>query len=464
MFIGRIDELKYFTELYNKNTFQFMILYGRRRVGKTTFLREFTRKKLAIYFSAEQTTDKDNLDKFSAIIFSYYQEKHLENFTTWDKAISYINEKQQNKRLILIIDEFPYLAIANPRIMSAFQHLVDHTLEKGKMFIVFCGSYVSFMENKVLGEQSPLFGRRTGQLKMQPFDYYESSSFMGNFSVKDKLLAYCIYGGIPMYLRQIDTKQLLEENVKQSFFNPIGYLYEEPLLLLKQELHEPAVYFALIEAIAFGHTRSNDIAMKVGLPVAQCVKYMAVLRELGVLIRELPFGSKSRARHYNYKIVDPMFCFWFRFVAANKSVLESNGANIMWEKLVVPDLSNYMGHMFERVCQEYLLRKNSSGKLPFFCTKIGRWWGSDKMTKKAIEIDLIASDGDKYIFGECKWRNAPLGYGILEELKFKANVYSNKSTESYYILFSKSGFSPKLKEKAKADKHIILVDADTMLL
>ena len=204
VFIGREKELADLNGMYAQRSFQMFVLYGRRRVGKTTLLNEFCKDKESIFYSAEQSNDKLNLEKFSSLVFQYYRETNLEPFASWTNALSYIDERQQGKRLVLVIDEFPYLVRKNRALLSELQHLIDHKLKNGNLFIVLCGSYMGFMEKEVLGSKSPLFGRRTGQLHMKPFAYKTAVEFLDKFSNEDKLELYGVFGGTPLYLQQVN--------------------------------------------------------------------------------------------------------------------------------------------------------------------------------------------------------------------------------------------------------------------
>ena len=264
LFIGRERELADLNALYAQRKFQMFVLYGRRRVGKTTFLNEFCRNKDTIFYSAEQSNDKLNLQKFSELVFDFYQETSLEPFSTWTTALTNIDERQKERRLVIVIDEFPYLVKKNRALLSKLQYLIDHRLKYGNLFMVLCGSYMGFMEKEVLGAKSPLFGRRTGQLHMKPFTYQTSMQFLEGFTDEEKLELYGAFGGTPLYLQQIETGESFEENIKRAFLKVTSYLYEEPLLLLRQEVQEPGVYSAIIEAIAGGHTKANEISTKIG--------------------------------------------------------------------------------------------------------------------------------------------------------------------------------------------------------
>ena len=432
-------------------------------MGKTTFLKEFCKDKPHIFYSAEQSNEKLNLEKFSDLVFQHYGETALEPFGSWEKAILYIHGRQADRPLVLVFDEFPYLANINPSLLSMLQHLIDHQLKEGKLFLVLCGSYMGFMEKEILGSKSPLFGRRTGQLHMKTFDYKTCARFLPGFSDEEKLLLYGVFGGTAMYLSQIQPHQTVKENIVDLFLKPTGYLYEEPLLLLRQEVYEPGIYNAVIQAIAGGASRANEIALKVGEDSSKCLKYIHTLCELGILYKETPFGEKDGSRKTIYRVSDFMFRFWYRYVASNRTLLETGAQELVWKRRILPDLNHYMGHAFEIICQDYLLRANSAGQLPLLFTSIGRWWGTNPRTRTQVEIDIVAQDENRYLFGECKWKNEKLGYPVFQELKDKVQGFCGNPSEIWYILFSKSGFTDSLLQKAREDDHLLLVSTEELL-
>lgn len=463
VFIGREKEIADLNELYSQDKFQLFVLYGRRRVGKTTLLNEFCKDKETIFYSAEQSNEKLNLEKFSSLVFNFYGENNLAPFSSWTNALSYIDDRQKDKKLVLVIDEFPYLVKKNKALLSELQHLIDHKLTRGNLFIILCGSYMGFMEKEVLGSKSPLFGRRTAQLHMKPFNYQTSSKFLNGFSNEEKLELYGAFGGTPLYLQQINNNESFEENIKRSYLKVTSYLYEEALLLLRQEVQEPGVYSAIIEAIASGYTKANEISTKIGEDSAKCLKYIKTLCELGILHKETPFGEKETSRKTIYGISDFMFRFWYRYVFANRTLIETGAQQAVWLKKIEPDYNGYMGLVFEKVCADYLSDKNAKGELPILFTSIGRWWGTNPVTHGQEEIDLVANDRKDYIFVECKWRNEKLDLSVLRELKTKAEIFSKNRNNTYYFLFSKSGFTDAVKNEVKADNSVILVDLSDIM-
>ena len=464
MFIGRRRELNELQRLYERDSFQLFILYGRRRVGKTSMLKEFCKDKDSLFFSSELSNSKANLEKFSQMVFHHYGDRREESFASWGNALLYINDRQQASRLVLVIDEFPYLAEGNPSILSELQHIIDHHLQENRLFLILCGSYMGFMEKEVLGAKSPVFGRRTGQMHLKPFDYRTSAEFMEGFSLEEKLMLYGAFGGTPLYLRQIDARKSFKGNIIDSFLFPTSYLYEEPIFLLREEVQQPGTYNAIIEAIAAGASKANEIASKTGEETAKCLKYIKVLRDLGILYKEAPFGEKDSSRRTLYGISDFLFRFWYRYVFSNRTLLETDAQEIVWQRRIDPDYSTYMGLVFERVCREYLSRQNSMGKLPILFTRMGRWWGTDTKTKRQAEIDLIANDRKDYLFCECKWRNAPTDINAFRRLCDRAELFLSGKSEGHigFIIFSKNGFTGDILDEAQNRKDVLLISLEDL--
>ncbi|MDY5775114.1 MAG: ATP-binding protein, partial [Lachnospiraceae bacterium] len=271
------------------------------------------------------------------------------------------------------------------------------------------------------------------------------------------------FGGTPLYLQQINANESFEENIKRAYLKVTSYLYEEALLLLRQEVQEPGVYSAIIEAIASGYTKANEISTKIGEDAAKCLKYIKTLCELGILHKETPFKEKESSRKTIYGISDFMFRFWYRYVFQNRTLIETGAQQAVWSKRIEPDYNSYMGLVFEKVCMDYLSMKNAKGELPILFTSIGRWWGTNPVTRGQEEIDLIANDAKDYIFGECKWRNEKLDISVVRELKGKADIFNKDRSNTYYMFFSKSGFTEAVINEAKSDSSIMLVDLKELM-
>jgi AAA+ ATPase superfamily predicted ATPase len=460
---GRKRELTAMEKSFNREGFKFAVVYGRRRVGKTSLITEFIKSsgKKAIYYMAMEQNDRANLRDFSEAVFEAYPSGRsiVDSFPSWDKAFEYIAAQAGGENVIVAIDEFPYLAAANKSIPSILQRRIDLTFSKTNIMLILCGSSMSFMENQVLGYKSPLYGRRSEQYKIAPLDYYDSAEFFKNATTIEKLVGYAVTGGIPQYLNIIGRYKTVADGIRESFFDKFGHLYEEPQNLLKQELREPAVYNTIITSIANGATRLNDIATKSGEDNTKCGKYIKGLIGLEILEKETPIG-KTGTRSGVYRIKDNMYRFWYRFVPDNIGNIESGKSEHVYDKKVAPLMSEYMGHIFENVCKQYMIRQNVSEKLPFVFDEIGRWWGNNPLHRKEEEIDIVAISKEAAIFGECKWRNEKTGMDVLDELKRKAGLI--KTSEVYYFLFSKSGFTDALKEIAAQDGSVRLIGLDEL--
>ncbi|WP_337393390.1 ATP-binding protein, partial [Phascolarctobacterium succinatutens] len=294
-FYCREEELRKLNARYENEEFECLIIYGRRRVGKTALINKFCAYKPTIFFSALNTTGKENLKALSKAIMSYEKPDAVvvPEFKSYDDALAEITELTREQRLVFVIDEYPYLAKAKPAISAMLQHLIDHQWSKGKLYLILCGSSMSFMENQVLGQESPLYGRRTGQFKIEPLNYKETAVFHPELTYEDNALIYGITGGVPHYINKLGVKKDIDEALLTNLFDRSGYLYEEPANLLKQELREPAIYNAIIKAIAEGSSRAADICGKVQETSTTVLKYLKTLMELGIVKKETPLTEKA---------------------------------------------------------------------------------------------------------------------------------------------------------------------------
>jgi len=462
MFIGREKELAILEEKYREERFHLFILYGRRRVGKTTLLKHFCGGKPTLFFVGEENNDKLSLKRFSEAILNHFGMSGLfESFETWEKAFRFLIEHNQSRKMVLVLDEFPYLARANPALPSLLQRLADGPFKESGIFLVLCGSSMSFMEKEVLSYKSPLYGRRTGSLVLEPFDFYDSIRFFERFSQEDLFKTYAILGGIPQYLESFDDSISVAENIKGSILQKGSLLYEEPRFMTMQELRNPIVYNSIIEAIADGYTRLNQIADKVGEASAKTAKYLNNLLELRVVERVNPVDKTEKSRKSLYRIKDNLFRFYYYFITKNYSLLEQGMVDYVYSKLIEPRLTDYLGKAFEQICIEYLKRKNTRLELPFVFKQIGTWWGPNPQEKREEEIDILAISGQKGLFGECKWRNKLVDMPQFKRLEERSRLLPYD--ERAFFLFSKSGFTEELKRVAGNREDVFLIAYEDML-
>ncbi|GHU86850.1 ATPase [Spirochaetia bacterium] len=470
MFVGREKELDNLNTLYTGSAFELAVFYGRRRVGKTSLITEFIKDKPAVFFTARETNAAENLTLLSnSIQSSRYEAGQAPVFRTFDDALDHLFSIAENKRYIFVIDEYPYLAEAWQGISSALQEKIDHRSEKCKLFLILCGSSMSFMENQVLGYKSPLYGRRTAQYRIEAFSFFEAREFFPGMNPFDVALIYAIAGGIPTYLNLFTGKGAMKDKVMTHLLSPSGFLFEEPENLLKQELREPARYNAVIREIAYGSTRLSDIASQTGLETGTVSHLLDTLMQLGIVEREIPVTETARRGNKSiYIVTDNLYQFWYRFIPGLIDIIQLANPEKAWE-FIEEGLTAYMGRIFEDICRQYLWRENAAERLPFFFQKAGRWWGNDPLRHatqpspkgegsplEESEIDIIAIRGKSHaLFCECKWKNAETGRDVLDALVMKAEHFHFE--QKFFRLFSKAPFSAACKKAAEEMGNVKLV-------
>jgi hypothetical protein len=315
------------------------------------------------------------------------------------------------------------------------------------------------MEQSVLSYRSPLYGRRTGQWRLQPFSFWDAQKMLPGLSADQLVHAYAILGGMPAYLRQYNVQISLLDNVEQKILAPGAFLYDEPRFLLLQELRDPNRHFAILAAIANGRTRSNEIAQASGLAATSVTFYLKTLQDIGLIARMTPATEPNpeRSKQGVYHIGDPFFRFWFRFVYPNRSLLE-RGETVQIRKKVDAELEQFTGPIFESICRDYIWQRHHAGELGFTPQAVGGWWN------RQAEIDVVAVGAEDCLLGECKWTAKPVGVNILEELIQKSLAVQRVTPgrRVHLALFARSGFTPALQERAQRE-GVLLVDVQGLM-
>jgi len=460
-FVNRKEELEFLETEFMDTGLKVIILYGRRRVGKTELINQFCKDKPHIYFLADKRGTAINAREFAANSARYFNDitPEVRNF---DDAFIYILKRTEDRKLIVTIDEFAYLVEKDDSIPSVFQKIVDVHLKGTNIYLILCGSSISMMEG-ILGYRSPLYGRRTGQWKVTPLRFKDSWSFLPRYSLEEFIEAFSVVGNIPAYLLQFDDSADIYENIEKRILRRGNPLYEEVEFILRAELREPSVYMSVVEAIADGVTKVTEIANRCYLNAKDIPKYLQVLQRLQLVHRVVPVTErKPKTKKAIYQISDNFFRFWFKFVYPNRSDVEGGEVGRALSKIRA-EFNPYVGRIFEQVCREFLAEVNHRAGLPFHFTKIGTWWGHfrEDGVRKEIEIDIVALNEDTrdILFAECKWQNKMVGintYHNLMEKSLRVEWHLDKRKE-YFALFSKAGFTPELKlEKEK--ENVILFD------
>jgi hypothetical protein len=470
MFVDRDLELQQLERLYHSSRAELFILYGRRRVGKTELLRAFCDEKAHIFFIATLSSDQDQLGAFSQQVWSSLHPESSGGqgdlsgfrFPSWEAAFRSLADLPG--RPVVVMDEFTYLINGNKAIPSILQKVWDETLKNTQLFLILCGSYIGMMETEVLGYQAPLYGRRTGSLLLPPLNLPAASLFYPAYDPVQVLEAWAVVGGMPYYLQAFSGDRDVMANIRcQILDHQQGQLYNEPRLLLMEELREPRNYFSILRAIAQGKTRLHEITQEAGVgDVNTTGRYLDILQQMRLITRRVPVTEPQpeKSKKGIYQVDDHFLRFWFRFVHPNLGSLDLGLEDAILEQKIRPGFDAFVAGAFEEASWAYVGQMARSGELDFLPERIGAWWNKD------AEIDVVATNQveSTLLLGECKWWIHPIGINVLNELKQKAELVSqtDRHIKVTYSLFSKSGFTPDLQDLAKRE-NTLLISVNDML-
>lgn len=469
MFIGRERELASLKEFYDKDGIGMTIIYGRRRIGKSTLITEFVRNKKTIFYTATKVGKNRNLELFSRQVVDLLMPGVEDiSFHTIEAVFDFIHKNMGNDKLILVIDELPYWAEKDDALLSILQKYIDTIWSDKNLKIILCGSALSFMEKKVLSEKSPLFGRRDSQIKLEAFDYLDAAKFVPHYSNEDKAICYGITGGVAKYLSMIDSTKSIDENIVRLFFKTDGYLYDETRNLLTQEFSDIAIANNIVEQIASGQNALNIIAAKIGEKEPTVLYSLEKLINVGLVEKKGCITDEKNKKKTQYVLKDYMFKFWYQFIPKATSVIEMGQGEVYYQKVVKPVLHSFMGTVFEDMCRYYTLKQGITGEYGCFITLAGTWWGVENITDKngetrtqSADIDVVAiSEIDKKaVIGECKFKNEKIDKGIYETLIRRGNLINAKYKISKYIFFSLSGYTDWFESLSEEDVLLLTLDS-----
>ena len=470
MFIGRERELQSLEKVYAKNGFGMTIIYGRRRVGKSTLITEFIKGKKAIFYTATKVGADRNLELFSKQVLDVVDPDYSGlAFSSLENVLDILTKKvsESDEKIILVIDELPYWAEKDEALLSILQKYIDTQWLDKNIMLILCGSALSFMENKVLSEKSPVFGRRYSQIKLEAFNYRDAALFVPNYSSEDKAICYGVTGGVAKYLAMIDSSKSLDDNIKQLFFNTDGYLFDETKNLLTQEFSDVTLVNNIIEQVASGENALNIIASKVREKDSTVLYSLEKLIDVGLVEKKKCITEEKNKKKTQYVLKDYMFKFWYEFIPKAVSVIEMGQGGLYYEKVVKPQLHAYMGSVFEEMCRYYTLEQGIQGVFGSFITQTGNWWGvqqlqddTGKWYQQATDIDVvgISTVDNTAVIGECKFKNEKIDKNIYETLIGRSRLISGKYNITKYLLFSLSGFTDWFDTIDKTNIFLITVD------
>ena len=459
-FIDRIDEMTALEHEYQRDSASMVIVYGRRRVGKTELIRHFIQNKPSLYFLATEESESMNRMSFQEQTADFLDSDLLRSSSVvrWEVLFQQLVAATDGQRMVIVIDEFQYIGRSNPAFLSVFQRVWDNILSKANVMVILCGSLVSMMMSQTLHYDSPLYGRRTAQIKLRPITFRHYHEFFEEpLSEGGLIRRYSITGGIPKYIEMFRQSRDLREAIRGSLLTPSSFLFDEPNFLLQREVSDIGSYFSILRVIAAGNHKPSKIAALIQQKQTNLPRYLNVLMELDLVQREVPVteADPDKSKKGLYQIRDNFIRFWFQFVYPNRSYIEMGHADVVMNKLEQNFIDSHVSFVYEEICRERLWNLSATGKLPGLLEKVGRWWDSSH------EIDVVGlSEEDKLlVLGECKYWAGPIGLNVLAQLEQKAAFveWHREKRSVIYVLFSIHGFSEDLKSAAAARKDVLLV-------
>ena len=452
MFADRESELSLLNSEVDRRGSSFVIIYGRRRIGKTTLIREFTRPRDSLYFLATEEGAEQNLKYFQQTAYEKTGLNILrpENAVTWEDIFEQLSSSPE--RAIIVIDEYQYLPMTSPGFSSKLQRIWDNTFKASNKMLILCGSLVSMMYSETLDHSSPLYGRRTAQIRLKQLPFSCFAEIFPDRTDEERLLIYALTGGVPRYAEIIEPHKSLRDNIMQNILRKGSYLYEEPVFLLSKELREIGTYFSVLKVISEGNHKLGDIAARLSVKQTSLSYYLRSLIDMDILEREVPVTEKNpeKSKKGLYTINDNFIQFWFRFVYPYRSQLEIEDTRSVMSKIDVNFIDNHVSFVYEQLCRELISNIASRGLIDEEIARVGKWWDANS------EIDIVGINNQQEpaLFGECKFTEKPIGSSELKTLEKKAAELSDK--RKTFVLFSRSGFSPDLLEYSRTRDNILL--------
>ncbi len=463
-FIGRKPELDRLESEYKKDS-SMVVIYGRRRVGKTTLIKEFIKGKNAFYYLASKEVEPLCRKRFSSVLARGMKNSRVADVTydSWETLFEIVADYKPEEKKIVVIDEFPYLVKTNPAFVSVMQYVWDEILKDKNVMLILCGSLVSMMKKHTLSSDSPLYGRRTAQIRLLPLSFTEVHGKEKDFEAA--IEQYSVIGGVPKYLELFDPEATLKENISDLILSKSGFLYEEPNFLFSDEVTVPTNYFSVLKAISDGNHRLDKIGGVLGLESSDITPYIKTLIELGFVEKETPITEKNpeKSRKGLYFVSDPFIRYWFRYVNPYRGELELDNSWIVFDEMKKDFTEKYVAFAYEKICADIFESLCKNGELDFTPSRIGSFWQNDIGTDTQIDVAAVDTTHKTLFFGECKYHKNPVDADVYFNLteKVKNNSEIKKAYSGYKIIygvFSKSGFTKRLLEVSLENEALFLID------
>ena len=469
-FLGREKEILVLEKEYARNG-GFVVIYGRRRIGKTTLIKQFIKSKTAFYFLATKEVESQSMKRFAGVIARTTGNSVLQKaaFSDWLDLFQAVADYKPNEKKVLVIDEFPYLVKVNDSFPSILQNAWDEILKDSNVMLILCGSLISMMKKHALSYESPLYGRRTAQMRIAPLPFttvYENQKL----SFEEAAEQYSITGGVPKYMEFFSDGHPLYEQIKENVLSKNGFLYEEPNFLLTDEVQVPTNYFSIIKVIADGNHKLGTIAGILGLETSALTPYLKTLSELGFIEKQVPVTERNaeKTRKGLYFISDNFLRFWFRYVYPYKGELELDNMQISLDELDKDFKEKFVAFAYEDICKEIFARLCSDKAIDFTPSKIGSYWLNDKSGNTQIDVMAVDTVNKRLFAGECKYHNQPVDADVYFELVKKVDNSAEiksafKGYTVIYGVFSKSGFTGRMTDISNSNPNLFLINETSIV-
>lgn len=458
MFIGRVQELTTLEREYHKKESSFVVVYGRRRIGKTTLIRHFCEDKKSLYFLATEENETENRNALKTLIAESFDSDFLKSASVneWMPLFKLIAEESKKERIVFVIDEFQYLGKANKAFPSVMQKAWDGIFQESNIMLIVCGSLINMMTSQVLNYDSPLYGRRTAQIRLKQIEFSYYKDFNKTLSLEGQILQYSVTGGVPKYIELFGKGIDIYDAIKNNILSTSSFLYAEPEFLLQKEVSEVGSYFSVLKTIAAGNHKLGKIATSLEVSQTSLTPYLRTLIDLDIVEREVPITEENpeKSKMGLYRIKDNFIEFWFKFVYPNRSLIESGQTKYVEDKIRQNFIDNHVSYVYEDICRSKVWSLLSDD-LSF--NRVGRWWGA-----KDVEIDIVAYDamGKDIVFGECEYSKNQKGMDVLKLLQNKASSvnWNKNSRKEHFVIYSKAGFSDELIKYAAKNSDVYLIE------
>lgn len=469
-FIGRKNEMAKLGAEYKRDS-SFVVIYGRRRVGKTTLIKEFLKDKTAFYFLATEEIESQSMKRLAGVIARTTQNNLLQKavFTDWLELFQIIANYVPENKKVLVIDEFPYLVKTNPAFPSILQNAWDEILKDNNVMLILSGSLIGMMQKHALSYDSPLYGRRTSQIRLAPLPFTDIYAVQ-NLSFTDAVEQYAVTGGVPKYLEFFEDDKTLIEQIKNAVLSKSGFLYEEPFFLLKSESMTAVNYFSIIKAIADGNHKLGKIASALEQGTSGLTQYLSTLSDLDFVEKRTPVTEKNpeKSRKGLYFIVDNFIRFWFRYVYPYKGELELDNMQIVLDEMQKDFETKFVAFAYEDICKDLFADLCKQGTIDFVPSRIGAYWLNDYTGDTEIDVMAVDNQNKRIFAGECKYHakpvDAPVYYALREKVLDAGEI--RKSYPGYdiiYGVFGKSGFTQRMLDVAKETQNLVLINENQVV-